>query len=146
MSGAAELTSVAYKKGNWMRYTLWGLAAICIIILFSTFYSMMNSEISAAVPEGYKFAITDNYGEGNSVRTTYYIYANKILVEDESFKSDVVNRTVMVYDDINTVSLSLDMNDTTEICELGSCRQVPKVLPVIKNLVSRHNGREYIGL
>ena len=146
MSGTAKLTSVAYKKGNWMRYILWGLGAICITILFSTFFNMMNGDISAAVPEGYKFAVTDNYTEGSNVRTTYYIYSNKIVVEDESFAPDTVNRTVMVYDGINTASLSLDSEDTTELCELGSCHEAPKVLSVVKQLVSRQPGREYIGL
>ena len=146
MSGAAELTSVAYKKGNWMRYTLWGLGAVCIAVLFSAFFNMMNGEISAAVPEGYKFAITDNYTENSSVRTTYYIYNNKILVEDESFEPGTVNRTVMVYDGINTASLTLDTGDTAELCELGSCHEAPKVLSVIKQLVARQPGREYIGL
>lgn len=146
MSDAAKLTSVAYKKGNWMRYTLWGVAAICIAVLFSTFFSMMNGEISAAIPEGYKFAVTDNYSEGSSIRTTYYVYNNKIVVEDESFAPNVVNRSVMIYDDINTTLLRLDSEDTTEICELGSCHQVPKVLSVVKQLISRRPGREYIGL
>ena len=146
MSGAAELTSVAYKKGNWMRYTLWGLGAVCIAVLFSAFFNMMNGEISAAVPEGYKFAITDNYTENSSVRTTYYIYNNKILVEDESFEPGTVNRTVMVYDGINTASLTLDTEDTAELCELGSCHEAPKVLSVVKQLVARQPGREYIGL
>ena len=145
MSGA-ELTSVAYKKGNWMRYTLWATAAICIAILFSTFFNMMNGEISAAVPTGYKFAVTDNYNEGSHLRTTYYVYDNHIIVEDESFEADTVNRTVMVYDGISTTSLSLDTEDITEVCELGSCHQAPKVLSVVKQLISRRPGREYIGL
>lgn len=145
ISGAA-LSSVAYKKGNWMRYTLWGLGAICIAILFSTFFSMMNGEISAAVPEGYKFSITDNYTEGSNIRTTYYIYEDRILVEDESFGPDAVNRTVMIYDGINTALLTLDTEDTIDICELGYCHQVPKTLSVVKQLISRRPGREYIGL
>lgn len=146
MSDASKLTSVAYKKGNWMRYTLWGAAAVCIVVLFSTFFNMMNGEISAAVPEGYKFAVTDNYTEGSNVRTTYYVYNNKILVEDESFEPGVVNRTVMIYDGVNTTSLTLDTEDTAELCELGACHQEPKVLSVVKQLVSRQPGREYIGL
>ena len=146
MSGAAELTSVAYKKGNWMRYTLWGAAAVCIVVLFSTFFNMMNGEISAAVPPGYKFAVTDNYNEGSNIRTTYYVYNDRIFVEDESFESTSVNRTVMVYDGVNTNSLELDGEDTIDICELGTCRQVPKVLSVIKQLISRRPGREYLGL
>ena len=107
---------------------------------------MMNGEISAAVPEGYKFAVTDNYNEGSNIRTTYYIYNNKIVVEDESFTPDTVNRIVMIYDDVNTTLLRLDSEDTTEICELGACHQVPKVLSVVKQLISRRSGREYIGL
>lgn len=146
MSGSAELTSIAYKKGNWMRYTLWGTAAVCIAILLSTFLSMMNSEISAAIPVGYKFSVTDNYIEGSNVRTTYYVYDDSIFVEDESFEKNTVNRTVLVYDGISTASLDLNPEDTTDICELGSCHQVPKILPVIKQLIARRPGREYIGL
>ena len=146
MSDVSKLTSVAYKKGNWMRYTLWGAAAVCIVVLFSTFFNMMNGEISAAVPLGYKFAVTDNYNEGSNIRTTYYVYNDRIFVEDESFESTSVNRTVMVYDGVNTNSLELDGEDTIDICELGTCRQVPKVLSVIKQLISRRPGREYLGL
>ncbi|RYC74623.1 hypothetical protein G3RUM_00489 [Candidatus Nanosyncoccus alces] len=146
MSGSAELTSIAYKKGNWMRYTLWGTAAVCIAILLSTFLSMMNSEISAVIPVGYKFSVTDNYIEGSNVRTTYYVYDDSIFVEDESFEKNTVNRTVLVYDGISTASLNLNPEDTTDICELGSCHQVPKILPVIKQLIARRPGREYIGL
>ena len=146
MSGAAELTSVAYKKGNWMRYCLWGLAAVCIAILFITFFDMMSGNISAAVPSGYKFSVTDNYTDGSNMRTTYYVYNNKILVEDENFTAGSVDRVVKVYDGINTVPLSLDADDTIEICELGSCHQVPKVLSVVKQLISHQTGREYIGL
>lgn len=146
MSGSAVLSSVAYKKGNWMRYTLWGLGAICIAILFSTFFNMMNGKISAAVPEGYKFAVTDNYTEGSNIRTTYYVYDNKILVEDESFTNDSVDRCVMVYDGISTTDLSLKDDETIEICELGSCHSSPSVLATVRQLISRHPGREYIGL
>ena len=129
-----------------MRYTLWGAAAVCIVVLFSTFSNMMNGEISAAVPLGYKFAVTDNYNEGSNIRTTYYVYNDRIFVEDESFESTSVNRTVMVYDGVNTNSLELDGEDTIDICELGACHQVPKVLSVIKQLISRRPGREYLGL
>ena len=140
------LSAVAYKKGNWMRYTLWAAAAICIALLISTFFGMLNGEISAVVPDGYRFSVTDNYSDGSNIRTTYYVYDNCIMVEDESFESDTVNRTVRVYDDINTTTLSLDTEDTTEICELGSCHSSPKVLLTIKKLISRHPGREYIGI
>ncbi len=145
MSGK-ELSSVAYKKGNWMRYILWGAATICIALLISTFFGILNGEISAVVPDGYRFSVTDNYGEGSNVRTTYYIYDNCIMVEDESFDTDSVNRTVIIYDGISTATLALDVEDTTEICELGSCHNSPKVLLTIKKLISHHPGREYIGI
>ena len=145
MTDISGLSNVAYKKGNWMRYTLWGLAAICIGILIYTFMNMMNGEVSASVPEGYKFSITDNYVEGSKVRTSYYVYDDRILVEDESFDDNKVNRVVMVYDNINTSTLQYD-TDTIELCELGACREKAKVLATIKNLISRKVGREYIGL
>lgn len=142
---ADELTSVAYKKGNWMRYTLWALAAICIGMLIYTFISTINGEVSAAVPDGYRFAITDNYVEGSSIRTTYYVYDDKILVEDESTNNNIVNRSILIYDNINTTSLKYD-DETIELCELGACREKPKILATIKSLLSRKVGREYIGL
>ena len=146
MSKPAEMSSVAYKNGNLMRYTLWALAAVAIAVLITTFMNMMNGNISAAVPQDYKFAVTDNYNDGSRIRTTYYIYDDHILVEDESFIDNEVNRTVMIYEGINTSSLSLDSEDTLEICELGVCKEHPKVLTTIKRLISRKVGREYISL
>lgn len=144
MTDIANLSNVAYKKGNWMRYTLWGLASLCIAILIYTFINVMNTEVSANVPDGYKFSVSNDYH--TRVRTTYYVYEDKILVEDEGFNDDSVDRTVKIYDDINTDLLQLDVEDTIEICEYGSCSQVPKVLVTIKQLLSRKVGREYIGL
>lgn len=141
---SSQLTSVAYKKGNWMRYTLWALAAICIGVLIYTFINTLESEVSATVPDGYRFSVVDNYSDGANIRTIYYVYDNKIMVEDESFEKNKVNRAIVVYDNVNTTSLQ-DDRDTTELCELGACHEVPKVLIVIKNLISRKIGREYIG-
>ena len=141
-----KLSNVAYKKGNWMRYTLWGLAAICIVTLFTTFLGLLNSEVSANIPKGYNFSVTDNYTENSHVRTTYYVYNNRILVEDESFNGGTVNRALIVYDDVSAADLKLDTSDTIEICELGACHERPKVLAVIKKLISRKVGREYIGI
>lgn len=144
MTDIANLSNVAYKKGNWMRYTLWGLAAICIAILVYTFVNTVNGDVSAAVPEGYRFSVTDNYVEGSKIRTRYYVYDDKIFVEDESFDDDTVNRVILIYDGINTTSLQYD-TDTIELCELGACREKPKILATIKSLISRRIGREYIG-
>lgn len=147
MSDIEKLSNVAYKKGNWLRYSFWGIAALCVIILFCFFFNtMMNGDISAVVPEGYRFAVTDNYAEGSSIRTTYYVYKDHIITEDESFNNGEVNRSLLIYDNISTSTLNYDEEDTTEICELGACYQRPKVLAVIKRLISRRVGREYIGL
>lgn len=143
---AAELSSVAYKKGNWMRYTLWGLAVICIVVLGMTFANMMNGEISAAVPNGYRFSVTDNYLEGSNIRTTYYVYDDKIIVEDQSVDDGTVNRAVMVYDNLDTSSLTFNEEETAEICNLGTCRIRPKIISTIKKMLSKKVGREYIGL
>lgn len=145
MTDIANLTNVAYKKGNWMRYSLWALAAICIGVLIYTFINTVNGEVSANVPEGYRFVVTDNYIEGSSLRTRYYVYDNKILVEDESTNDNIVSRTVMIYDGINTAPLNYD-EETVELCELGACKEKPKILATIKSLISRKIGREYIGL
>lgn len=145
MTDIAKLSNVAYKKGNLMRYSLWALAAICIGVLIYSFVTMMNGNVSASVPEGYKFSVTDNYTEGSNIRTKYYVYDDRIIVEDESINDDVVNRSVLVYDNVNTVSLQYD-DDTIELCELGACLEKPKILATIKSLISRKIGREYIGL
>lgn len=140
------LSNVAYKKGNLLRYSLWGIAAVCIAMLISTFLNVLGGEISAAVPEGYKFSVTDNYIEGSNLRTTYYVYDDHVIVEDESFDTSSVNRSVLIYDNVNTSALALDRDDTTEVCEYGTCAAKPKVLAVIKKLLSRKAGREYIGI
>lgn len=145
MTSISDLSNVAYKKGNWIRYTLWGFAAVCIGILIYTFINMMNGEVSATVPEGYRFSVTDNYVEGSNIRTRYYIYDDRILVEDEGTVDNKVNRTVMVYDNVNTTALNYD-EETIELCELGTCREKPKILATIKSIISRKIGREYIGL
>ena len=144
MSGP-KLTSVAYKKGNWMRYTLWGFAAVCIGTLIVNILGIMNSEGAVAVPEGYNFSVTDRYNGSGKVKTIYYVYDGKIIVEDESFDDDGVNRTLVVYDGLSTSGLKYDENDTAELCEFGTCKEQPKVLSVIKKLISRKIGREYIG-
>lgn len=115
-------------------------------MLISTFLNILNGEISAAVPEGYRFSVTNNYTEGSNLRTTYYVYDDHIIVEDESFEASAVNRSVLVYDGVNTSTLSLDKDDTVEICEYGACYAQPKVLSVIKKLLARKVGREYIGI
>ena len=146
MTEAAQINNVAYKKGNWMRYLLWGLAAICIGLLIYTFTTTMNSTFSASIPSGYRFAVSDQYAEGSSLRTTYYIYDDKVLVENENYTEDSANRSVFIYDNVDTSSLSYDANETAEICELGTCRTYTKVLSSVKKLLSGKASREYIGL
>ena len=143
---ANEMSSIAYKKGNWMRYTLWGLAAICILVLVYTFLTMMSSEVSASVPDGYKFAISDEYGEGdNKVRITYYVYDDQIFTETEGYSKDGANRAVLIYDGVNTSNLKNDTEKTTKVCYETACVDKPKVLITIKNLISQKVPREYIG-
>lgn len=148
MSNLDQLSNVAYKKGNWMRFTLWGIGAVCIAILFANFIATINKDASTiSAPEGYKFSVTNNYHEGSTISTTYYVYQdNKIIVRDESTIDDHPNISMLIYDGINTSPLELDENDTIEICELGACSEKPKIIAVIKNLISRKLGREYIGL
>lgn len=147
MTDIANLSNVAYKKGNWMRYTLWGIGAIAIGALMYGFFHIINADVSSiTVPDGYKFAVKDDYLDGSRIATTYYIYDGKIFVEDESEDDGKINRSIMIYDNISTSNLSLDENDTIEICELGACSNKPKVLAVIKKLVRNKIGREYIRL
>ena len=144
---ANQVSTIAYKKGNWMRYTLWGLAAICIFILVFTFMKMMSSEVSASVPEGYKFAVSDEYGEGDSrVHINYYVYDSQILTETEGYEKDKINRSVLIYDGVNTSNLKYNAEETTKVCYEGNCVDKPKVLTAIKKLISHKIPREYIGL
>ena len=146
MISANSISSVAYKKSSWMRYTLWGIAATCIAVLLYFFFDMMNYHNSPRVPDGYKFSVTNNYTDDSKIHTTYYVYNDSIFVENESIDDDMVNRMVLIYDNINTESLSLDTNDTIEDCELGFCHQIPKVISSIKKLISGKIGREYVRL
>ena len=106
---------------------------------------MMSGDVSASVPEGYRFSVTDNYIEGSNIRTRYYVYDDRILAEDESRTDEGINRSILIYDGINTASLAYD-DETIELCELGACSEKPKILATIKSLISRKIGREYIGL
>ena len=128
-----------------MRYSLWALAAVCIGVLIYSFMTMMSGDVSASVPEGYRFSVTDNYIEGSNIRTRYYVYDDRILAEDESRTDEGINRSILIYDGINTASLAYD-DETIELCELGACSEKPKILATIKSLISRKIGREYIGL
>ena len=130
-----------------MRYLLWALGVVCVAALITTFLNVISSDsFSASIPDGYRFYVSDNYNGDGKLRTTYYVYDNKIIAEDESFSNDKVNRTVLVYDNISTASLQYNDAETTKFCELGACIEKPKVLVTIKNLISRQTGREYIGL
>ncbi len=144
MTSIDNISNVAYKKGNLMRYTLWALAAVCIGTLIYTFINTMSGDVSASVPEGYRFSVTDNYTEGSNIRTIYYVYDDRIMVEDESIDNNNVNRAILVYDNINTTPLAYD-DETIELCELGDCSEKPRILATIKSLISRKIGREYIG-
>ncbi len=128
-----------------MRYSLWALGFVCVFAAVINFMGAVSLETSAAVPEGYRFAVTNNYNEGSKIRTTYYVYEDHIIVEDESFVDGTVNRTLVVYDGVDTRTLDYDPKDVTEICELGACYEKPKVLAVIKRVLSHKAGREYIG-
>ena len=144
MSGA-ELTSVAYKKGNWLRYTLWALAAVCIGVLIYFFVNTLREATASSVPEGYAFAATDGHGSDGKLRTTYYVYDDKILVEDETFKENSVDRIIIIYENIGTDSLSYNFDDTIEICEADNCYNRPRVITKIQKLLAGKIGREYTG-
>lgn len=146
MSGG-ELSSVSYKKGNYMRYTLWSLAAICIGLLIYTFITTLNSDISANIPEGYRFSVTENYANDPNIRTSYYVYEDRILVEKESYDDHGLNRSLVMYDGVDTKNLSYDSSQDAEDCdETNSCKARTKALTSIRKLISRKTGREYVGL
>lgn len=146
MSGS--LSSVAYKKGNLMRYALWVLATVCVGLLIYTFVSAMSGEFSTPVPDGYKFIITDNYGKNRQNHTKYYIYDDKILVETENYNDgeSSYDHSAVIYDNVNTSGLSYQSEDDAEDCEMqDSCTAKAKALTDIRRLISGKPGREYIG-
>lgn len=145
MTTTANISSVAYKKGNLMRYVLWALGATCIGIMIYTFFTTMNASISASAPPGYNFSVVDNYNGNGKLRTTYYVYDDKIFVENESFNDDSVDRSTRIYEGINTTNLDYNPKELAKTCELGACYKLPKVINDIKALLSDQVGREYIG-
>ena len=143
--GSRELSSVTYKKGNWVRYSLWGIATLCIGILIFMFVLTLNNEISATAPNGYKFSISDNYDKDNNTYTTYYIYDDHILVEKRQPKDDNSKPIGIIYDNINTSSLIKEYDDSLNNCGTDDCYPSSKILTAIKKLISNKPGREYIG-
>lgn len=146
MTVLGGIDSVTYKKGNKMRYALWGIALIGVIFLATTFGKVLHEQVSATVPEGYRFSVSDNKWASGGLKTVYYVYDDKILVEDINLYVDDeknVDRVVTIYDDINTVDLRYDEDGE---CDDGEPLSEPKILTTIKSLVSRKIGRQYIGL
>lgn len=144
MTKVANMSNVAYKKGNWMRYALWGIAAICIGGLIFSFVVAMNEEMSSSIPDGYKFALTDDSKKTSGSKTTYYVYDNKILVENEEGSGETINRIVMMYN-VNTEVLDYDA-EAVQQCELDNCKEKSEILESIKHLILWKTGREYRGL
>ena len=143
----AEVTSVAYKKGNWLRYILWTLAVICVGLLTVVFVNMMKGSTSASAPVGYKFALVDNVTDGQT-RTTYYIYDARVIVENANTEGDTTNREALVYDNIDTSSLAYDAENIpeSEECEsLDNCATNRKLISSVKKLISHQASREYTG-
>ena len=143
MTDIANLSNVAYKKGNWMRYTLWMFAAACIGLLIYYLVVVFNGETVVRVPEGYKFSLTDNYHEGDTRKTTYYAYESKIMVEDEYFTNEGVNKVIMTYD-ADTEALGFDA-DKVQRCEQENCKEKSEMLSAVKKMILWKIGREYKG-
>ena len=149
MTGVIEMSSVSYEKGNWLRYTLWGVALLAIAVLIITFLQVISDGGSQAIPPGYKFAVTDSRdndeGTGSEV-TTYYVYDDRILVDNETIKDRKTSETIMIYDGLNTRELVAAAEEANKDCDQDSCRKNPKVVAKVKKFISGRVGREYTGL
>lgn len=150
MTGVVEMSSVSYRKGGWMRYTLWGVAFVVLIILIITFMSAISDSSSRAIPAGYKFAVIDNHESDNNgndtTTTTYYVYTDRIMVEDDTIRGRKSEKIIMIYDGINTEELVAVANEANKDCTNESCRKNPKVVAKVKKAISGRVGREYTGL
>lgn len=142
MSGQ-ELTSVAYKKGNFVRYGLWAIVVVLLIVSAVISTQILKNEFSTTVPSGYKFIVSDAKAEANGNRTTYYVYADSILVDNLDLTSESRKRTSYIYDNVDTSSLELDTEDTYDECDSDACYKIPKVVQSIKKMLHGKIGREY---
>lgn len=142
MSGQ-ELSSVAYKKGNFVRYGLWAIVIALLIISAVISVQILKNEFSSTVPSGYKFLVADAQAEANGTRTTYYVYADSILVDTLDLTSESSIRNSYIYDNIDTSSLELDLEDTYDECDKNDCYKIPKVVSSIKKMIQGKAGREY---
>lgn len=111
------------------------------------FISTMNGGISAHIPEGYRFAITENYDENSNIRTSYYVYDDRVLIEKESYDNNGLNRAMIMYEGIDTKKISFDPDSDAEDCEeTNTCKARTKTISAIRKLISHANGREFVGL
>ena len=140
---SAELTSVAYKKGNLMRYSIWAVAIICLVLGGVLSAQMLNAEFSPDVPENYNFAVSDPQTESSGIRTTYYVYNKSIIVKQENIKKGSDEHSTVIYNGIDTSALILDTRDTTNVCDEKACYNIPKVVDAIKKSIHGKAAREY---
>ena len=109
MSG--ELSSVAYKKESWKRYVLWEIVATLLIMTAIVWVRSIKQEFDSGMPEGYRFMVADERSEEKGVKTVYYVYDNKIIVEQAGLGEGDEKKPTLIYDGIDTSTLEYDEED-----------------------------------
>lgn len=138
-----EITSVAYKKGNWVRYGLWAIVAALLVASGVITAQILKEQFSSDVPKDYKFLVADEQTEAKGIHTTYYVYDNSIIVKQEKLDSEPPEKTLVIYNDIDTSSLVLNTEETTNVCDSDACYHIPKVVASIKKIIANRASREY---
>lgn len=131
---------IVYKKYSKKHYII-GVILIAVVVGagYFIFNFLTNKASSSVVPDGYKFSLVEE-NENTGEKITYYIYDNQIWTEDVRSQ---VDKTVMLYENINTGDLKLKDGDPSN-CETGSCKAYTKVLKNIKKLLQNQVGRQQL--
>lgn len=141
MSG--ELSSVAYKKESWKRYVLWEIVATLLIMTAIVWVRSIKQELDSDMPEGYRFMVADERSEEKGVKTVYYVYDNKIIVERAGLGEGDEKKPTLIYDGIDTSTLEYDEDDLEKSCTFKKCYKIPKVVNMIEQVLANKIGREY---
>ena len=128
-----------------MRYGLWAIVIILLVILITISVRTIQNEFSSNVPQDYNFSVTDLQNKNIGITTIYYVYSDHIIVEriSQSENNSVVKSDYLIYENINTSSLVYDETAVDTVCDSESCQEIPKVIAKIKKLLNNKASREY---
>ena len=122
-----------------MRYGLWTVVAILLVVAAVFFVKGIIEGKAQLVPGGYAYSIVDEHS-GTGV-VTYYVYDGKIYTVTE----DNGNTQILIFDNVDTASIKYDESATKEVCDKKECWRQVKALDTIKQMLAHKAGREYNG-